>query len=524
MARVITHSSEDGERPFDRLRVVPSEVEGRSRTMRRWSFTCLFFLFIFLSVSTGAIAQNKEIPSTMEISLKDVIRLVLENSLDIQIAKLDAYLTRESLPQVESIFDTVINMGAGTSDDKRKPSSSSAATRARKDYYSLGLTKKLPSGTVLSVEAKDTRNHSDSSASLINPHHEAEAEISLTQSLGKNFFGIADRSDIKITMLDIENCRYTSLNDIETALYDAMVAYWDYVFKKENVKVQSDILKEARKLYGIYKDNYSMGLVETVDLIRVESQVKQRQNDLLAANLDAERAKNNLLFLLNQDDLSIGLEPKDYLSVTPERIDLYLCLIEAIKRRRDYKRIKNNLKSADIDIKTRKNSLWPEIDLKATFSKNGLDSNYKKSWEDIGGEDNSKVFFGIEVQVPLENRMAKSKLKQARMHKQQLILKFKRIERLILKEVYNQVKTLNSLKIQVEFHINIAKLQEEKLKAEMKLLKQGRSGSDIIIRYENDLLKSRLALAAVFFNYRVNLLRMDLVKNSLLDRYWKGAL
>ena len=83
------------------------------------------------------------------------------------------------------------------------------------------------------------------------------AEISITQELGKNIFGLADRADIKITKLDIENSEFTSLDSIEDSLSEAQKAYWKFVLKTEEVLIKQDMLKQAEKLYKIYQKLYN---------------------------------------------------------------------------------------------------------------------------------------------------------------------------------------------------------------------------------------------------------------------------
>jgi len=481
-------------------------------------------LNIFVICYSKELSHNNDTANMIDISLEDVIQLVLKNSLDIQIAKFDAYRKRTNLEKAESIFDTFLNASVSYLDDEKKPANTILGTKTTTNTYSFGIEKKLPTGSKLKINTQDERTVSDSSFASVNPRHEATVGLSITQQFGKNFFGLADRAQIKITKIDIENAEYSSLDNIEQALYEAQIAYWNLVLKKKQLNTRMDMLKEAKKLYDIYKEKYDLGLVESGDLFAVEANLRTRQNDVLAARLEKEIAKNDLLFLLNAEDTSVQLNPLDSLHIVPYSVDLYTSLREAIEHRRDYKIIKNQLEALDIDIKVKKNSLWPEIDLETSFLKNGLDTKYQESWQDIAGEDNSEVFVGITFKVPLENRSAKSQLKETQLKKQQSILSFKQIERLILKEIHSKVSQVNTLMDQVRLLSSIVELEESKLKEETKRLKYGRSSSDIIIRYEEDLLQARLDLTRSLFNYRVSLINLDLAKNTLLDRYWEDEL
>jgi outer membrane protein TolC len=100
----------------------------------------------------------------------------------------------------------------------------------------------------------------------------------------------------------------------------------------------------------------------------------------------------------------------------------------------------------------------------------------------------------------------------------------KQIERFIIKEVHNRVKEVNTLKSNLEKSYDILKLQRAKLEEEKRRLKYARTSSDILVRYEEDLLNAQISLALALFNYRQSVVNLDLTKNTLLGRYWKGSL
>ncbi len=484
----------------------------------------IIVLFFLLLQSSYAEQFAENTSSLKQISIADVTRLALQNSLDIQIARIDAYKERTSLGKAKSIFDTFLNSGASHDDDKRKSPITFSRAKTTTNKYSLSVEKKLPTGSSLKIDAEHSLVDSNSASSAINNYNGSNIKFSLNQSLGKNFFGLTDRSGIKITKINIDNAEYSSLDEIEKALYKAQAAYWNIVLKEKELDIKSDMLKKAEKLYSIYKENYERGTVEKTDLFAVEANMRTRKNEMLIAHLEKEIAKNNLLFLLNEEDTHIQLQPVDSLVTTPHCVDMYKILEEAISHRRDYGIIKNSIESQNIDIKIKKNALWPEIDLEASFLKNGLASNYQDTWNETAEESNYEFFTGIIFRIPLGNRSAKADLEKAKLNKDQLLLFLKRTERLILKEINNKVKEVNSLKSRIELLSSISELQENKLKEEMKNLSYGRSSSDIIIRYEEDILQARLNLASSLFKYRISLIDLDLAKNTLLNKYWKGVL
>ena len=496
------------------------------------SLILLIAAFIIIIKNTTALSLNKlpedtisktqniEHSRVLPLSIDSITALALKNSLDIQIAKYDTYMSKTDLKESESIFDTFLTLEANYRDNKQRLSSTTDDSRKRNKIFSMSLEKDLPTGSTIALEANDTRTSSNLSTVAISPNYETSTAITLTQSIGKNFFGLKDRGDIQITKIKIENAKYSSLDSIESVLYNIQTGYWSLVLKDKTLEVRADMLRKAEELYQRYQDKYSRGLAEEVDIFAVKANLKNRENELLIARLDRELAKNNLLFLLNEADCSIDIETLDNLKIKLINKEIGIELKEAIENRRDYKTIMNNIESKNIDIKIKKNSLWPEIDLEASFTKNGIKSNENNAWSDITRENNSETYVGISFNIPLENREARSELKEAQLYKEQLLLSLKRVERLILKEVHNRVRSVNSLKNQAELYNSIVELQQNKLHEETKRFNYGRSDSDTVIRYEEDLLNAELNLAIALYDYHISLADLAITKNNLLDEDW----
>lgn len=481
----------------------------------------------FLAISIGyclippkAYTQDTEEFIVAELSLEDVVNLAISNSLDIQIAQFDAQIKRTAMMKELSIFDAILNAEASYDHNKKMSSNSFSGSQIKEQKISLGIEKKLPTGTTLAFDLEDKKYETDSAYVTENPYYEATGEISLTQELGKNFFGLADRAKIKLTKLDIENSDFTSLDKIENVIFDAQRSYWNLVFKEENLLIAQDMLSEARRLYNIYQDKYILGLVEESEFLAIEALVKSRESAVEIASLDKETAKNDLLFLINRGDFRQQVKTKDALFCQAQTVDLYSSLKNAVELRRDYKRTKNELNKNKIEVVTKKNALWPEIDVKASLARNNLEGRRSGAWGNISKNNNNELFFKIGFKMPLENREARSELEKVKLEKERLLLMLKRTERVILKELNNKVNQVNTMQSQVNLFEETVKIHSKKLDEQIKRLNYGRSDADTLIRYEEDLLEARKSLANYLFRYREAILELELAQNSLLDKYW----
>ncbi len=476
-------------------------------------------LFLSCLIAVSAYPQDR-----LFLSLEDVSELALKNNLDIQMAKFDAYITRHNLGVAISLFDTYLSASASYDNNELDTASTLMGSESRTRNYSLGISKKIPLGTSFEVEAYNRRLKSDSSFYSVNPSTEANVAVSLTQPLVRNFFGIADRGEIKMTRIDIANSDISSLDRIETSLAAVQQAYWELVLRHEELKIKKDMLKDAERLYDIYKRKIKVGLVEKPDLLAAEANVSLRRSDIMEARMKVEEAENNLLYLLNISHTDKEIVPQDNLKGNTYSVSLVDALREAIKARRDYQIVKNEIKSSDIEVSLKRNALWPQIDIVASFVRNGIDLNYKDAWRRVSTQNHHDWSVGINFSFPLERSKEKAEYKQAKLKKAQLLVALKRTEKLIFRDVNNTVTEVNTLVNQIETLKKVVALQEAKLKAEERRVKYGRSSSDIIIRYQEDLLSARLALARAYFSYHLARIKLEKEKNTLLARYWKGEI
>lgn len=489
-----------------------------------WVFVGLTLMCVPAMSEGETRPKGRASSQTIFLSLEDVSRMALEGSLDVQIAKFDAYAKRNDLLGSVSIYDTLLTAKASYQNTQFKQNSALAGTKSVTNQYSLGISKQLPTGTVVDLDFEDTRDFTNSAYANINPAHEGLAKVALTQPIGKNFFGLVDRNDIKITKLDIENSDYSSLTKIEEALADAQKAYWKVVWLSEQLEIKREMLKKAQDLFDIYRKKRKIGLIEDPDLLAAEANVVMRQNDVLSAVDELNSAKENLLLLLNEDSHNVHVKPLDRLGYREEIIDFYDALSNAIEHRRDYKEAKNRIRMKKLSLVSKKNSLWPEIDLEASFARNGLSREYNEAWKQITKEDNPELFAAVTVTFPLENSKARGEFNKAKIEQAKALVELKKTERLILTKINELVTKVRILSGKVATSQRNARLQERKLNAEELRFKFGRSSSDLMIRYQEDVLNARLGLARSLYDYQFSLIDLKLAQDILLDGYWKGTL
>lgn len=487
---------------------------------------CLFFPCLsWVQDSFGDIPQhNQDTQRILSLSLDDATRLALRNNFDIQLAQYDYAIADTYSLEARSIYDTFLSAQAQYQRDRSQKALHLDSSHRTLHRHELGLQKRFPSGTTIRVDQHHQRLRADSSAVAINPSHDSALGLTVAQDLGKNFFGIQNRGSIAIADLDSQNFRYFSLDKIEQSLVNVQIAYWDVVLRKEILRTAKDVLSQARELFEVNQEKIKNRLIEQPEFLASQANYRQKKMDVSIADNDFETAKNILKLYLNAPEDILDLSPSQEMILFDIKENLEESLARAFSYRRDYQAAVNTAKRQGVYLSMKKNNLWPEINLRASFLRNGLGEHFRESVENITREDHSDFSAGIRISFPLENRSARAQLTRAEYEKAQALLNIKFIERRIMISIVDQVRTCNILYAQAKNQKEIADIEKKKYQELKKIFTHGRSDMDTLIRYQQEAALAQQQAALAAYHYKVSLIQLRALEGALLTQYWPDSL
>ncbi|MFH1846698.1 MAG: TolC family protein [Candidatus Omnitrophota bacterium] len=504
---------------------------------KRRIFSVLFFntaILIFLSFFGNSLeaqeTQDIFIPRLLSqgspekgvnvrtLDIDECIRYAVYNSFEVKLAKLDFLIAETDIMYSEAVFDAFIYAGMSYEEDKRQQLSVFSGDDAQTNEYYAKIEKTLVTGTELMLEGRDKRSWAETTFVAKNPAHETDLRLEVTQPVGKNTFGYADRLDISMTKLIVKNADMDTRDRIEAFIADVQKLYWDLVFTKRSWHIYSGMLERAVKLYESDKKNYDMGLIEKVDLLASEANIEKIKGDLILAENSYRRAQKDLKLAMNMDD-DVDISAAGDLSYGRFEQKLEDCFKQAFSERMDYKIKRRDVEIKGLDLKIKNSNTWPEIDLNATLEMNGVEGTLGESVNNTIMRDNMYYYAGVEVKVPIENREAKSEYIAARHEKEKALVSLKNIERTIIAEVGNAFRDVRAFYSGLTFLKKAVELQANKFSEEEKRFEYGRSSTKRIIDYQQDLLRAELEEAAVQLKYKKAIVDLNRVMNTILSEY-----
>jgi outer membrane protein TolC len=253
-------------------------------------------------------------------------------------------------------------------------------------------------------------------------------------------------------------------------------------------------------------------------MLASEANLARIKAELAIAKNDYNRTRENLKLVMNMPDGTV-IEPARELLFKEKSASLGECLKTAFARRRDYLISKIDVDIRGIELKMKSNAKWPEIDLVGTWAFNGLEPEFSKAWDKATGADHSYYYAGIEINLPVENKQARSEFKKARFEKEKAVIRLRDVERKIITEINNSYEDVKAFEKSIPYVFSAVDLQKEKLQEEVKSFTYGRSNTKRIIDYQNDLLNAQREKTEYLYRHKAAVVDLERAMNVIIKKY-----
>src|ERR1700742_3326275 len=351
----------------------------------------------------------------LEITLQDAVELALENNMDIAVARYQPWLadtdvlasegggsgqgtngvkipfSTANVPQLA--LDPVLTGSVGFADVStpiNNPFISGTGTESNQltglinhsAQYNWTYNQGWTSGTSLTATWDNTRSSSSLAANLFNPSVQSTLTITFQQQLLNGFGFSQNRRNITIAKNNRKLADFEFAQQAITTVTNAINAYWELVYARENVKVQQQAVTVSTKLYGDNKKQLEIGTMAPLEVTRAESELAADRQNLIQAQTVQLTDEQTLKNAIVRDPLSptvanIEIVPLDHPN-PPEAVEAATfeeAVKEAFTKRPDLQVQAINVTNAGIDAKANAQALKPVATLFAEYQSTGLAGN-----------------------------------------------------------------------------------------------------------------------------------------------------
>jgi outer membrane protein len=373
------------------------------------SILSLLCLLLFLQ-ATNATAEEK----TMELSLRQALKIALANNLKLQLSKQDLEMARGKADAEYGGFDSLLQAGAVTGESSLTPNMEGGAYEEDISSWNTTISKKLITGTKLGISWNNGRNNNDSNSSLINPLYTSGVDVEISQPLLQGLGSEVQTAGIRAAEKESEAAVFLVHREAAELTSQVRKAYWEMVSARQEIEVLQLSLTLAKQLEKETKSRIEAGLLAEVEIFQPQSEIARREQNLISGERAVGVAEDNLRYLLNNQEWTRTLNPIDRPAIAPSLPVLNTILNNALANRPDIKAADMQTEAAEIATVSLKDRTLPSLDIFGSVGLLGSEDDYGGALERLSNDGKSRWQIGLRFSTPLENRNAKGQYRQAK--------------------------------------------------------------------------------------------------------------
>ena len=413
------------------------------------------------------------------LKLKDFLELVLKNSTEVNLTRLDVYTAANQVESAKAVYDPTLALGFNTFRSVAPQSSQlsgadTLSTLTQNSFVNYQQT--APSGQTVNGGFNVTRSSSNDSFSFLNPNLLGGLNFSVVQPLLRDRTSIQLRAPVEIARTQLLITSEQSEARISDLLAAAAGQYWDAIRARDNIGVLQQTLNLAQNSYERDKKALDLGALASLDIYQSETQVAERNRDLIQAKYSYTAALDGLRTLIGADltpelrkmEIVLGDDPAA-LPSTSSALSYEDALAAALRIRPEMNAAHRRRTVDDLNARVARNLLLPRVDLTVQGASSGLAGNQPLGNTGLGNTLSQSFAFtypgygaGLQVSLPIHSRAAQAQLADALVNKTRDAYTERQVQQQITQDVRQAINALDLATASIDAAASGPRLGSEK--------------------------------------------------------------
>ena len=481
----------------------------------------------------------------LSLTLKEFLELVLRNSTDINITRLDVYTAADQIQFARAVFDPAVSLaytGIHSVSPQFSQIGGASTLTGLNQNSSINYQELLPSGQTSSFGFSAARNATNSAFNLFNPSVSGNLNFTFVQPLLQNRTRIQFRAPQQIARTQLSIVSKQSESHIADIVANAAGQYWDAVRARDNIKVLQQTLALAQKSYDRDKQALDLGALAGLDIYQSETQVAERKRDLVQAQFAYRSALDGLRRLMGADlspemravEISLGDDP----AALPSRAIIMPyeeALAAALRIRPEVDVAQRRVSIDELNARVARNLMMPRLDVSVQGSGVGLSGNQVAIAGPLGittpavsgglgntlgqilGLNSPTYGVGLQLTLPFKSTAARAQLADALVAR----TRDQYTERQVRQQIIQDVRlTLNSIELAnatIEAATLARDLAKKNVEAEQQKYELGTITAFEVLDSQTRLSTSESALLNAYVGYQQAFVSYQRATWTLLD-------
>lgn len=384
----------------------------------------------------------------------------------------------------------------------------------------VSLSKGFSTGAALTGAFSSSRTSESSTRLGLDPYTSGAFSLSLVQPLWRGAGTTVNRRFIRIANLQRDIADDVFRAQVIQTVFDVIRLYWDYVSLTQDVDVKRQALTAAERLHDDTRAQIDEGTQAPIQLTQAQALVATNRQMLNEAEGLAQQQELLLKEVLTRRGIADpALAAARIVPLTPSPAPetdalppLASLLHDALGHRPDLALARRQLEASNTSLIGSRNALRPEVNLVASIQGNGLAGRpnpdlaagstptdpafvgaYRDALRQILKADYRDLAAGVQVTVPLQNRIAKADAARDLVQVRQTAIRIAQVESQVRLEVGNAWIAVQRARVSVDAAVETKRLQEEAVAVERERFDAGVSTTYNVIQMEANLALARSA-------------------------------
>lgn len=467
-------------------------------------------------------AGSAEPDGTLPLTLDEALARALESNLDLAIERVAPRRAATNILAARAAFDSRFTLNSRYAENSSPRAAEQVAADGRPSVESrtfsssVGVAQPTVLGTEVGVSVNTTNRMN--TFNNFQDEYTSYAGINLRHPLLKDAGPTANRAQIRIATKGKEQSDATYLRRVDLILAEVHRAYYELIFALADLETKQQSFLLAERLQADNEARRALGTMTPLDVAQARSEAATRLAEVIQAQLVLAQTRNRLLRLITNDfaaGRSQPIVPTDTLTTPdptlPGEFDLRL----GLENRKDYLALLKQAEADDLRILFTRNQLLPRLDLEGSYGFNGLDRTLHQSFNRVADTRDPGWFVGLTVEIPWGNQAEKARHEDAKLRKEETLLRLKNTEQQILLEVDNAAQAVESTRRQYETNRIAREISQMAAQAEEEKLKAGISTSYTVLQLQRDAAAARTQELRSLTNYHVAVVNLRLAQGIL---------
>jgi outer membrane protein TolC len=354
------------------------------------------------------------------LTLDRVIGRALEHNLGLATERYRVANAEDDVEIEEAAFDVEL-FGSTDYAESLSPAKTSTLDNAttpesESRRAAIGADKLLSTGATVTVDSGIRRRSSNNNAAR-NPDYSADMGLFIRQPLLQGAWQKVNLAPLARARIGAEISLFELRSDVLDLLQDTEAAYWDLAYAKADRSLIASSIELAENLLEENKERERLGLATPLEVLQAETELNDRQEDLIQAERVIAEAEDRLLRLMGDTSFTEPVEGNLQVNELPKSLPGLRPMPEVV---RDTIESDAEADAQELGIEIQrinrilaKDETKPELSLVAGVTYLGRNTDGEDSYRGAYERDGRDWNVGLELRVPWGTRAAKARLRQS---------------------------------------------------------------------------------------------------------------